>query len=182
MAKNNFSQILKSKKIVIAYSVIVAAVIISNLIGIVFSYDIFNYLIAGIVVFYPIMVFIFGQKIKLKINYLKLSLVTAAFLFLSALLSWPVIMIFGFFHVETKQTEIKIDNYKVIETSRLGWAGPATYSYILKRAIVFNLFEQEIAHSNPSANIDSCMVDLVKLRSNLIYRFDRCKLKIEKIK
>ena len=183
MTRNNLSQILKNKKIVTAYAVIVALVVISNMTGITFSCDTVNYLIVGIVFLYPIILFTSGLKLK-EVDYLKLSLGIMVFVVLFILLAQPAMLIFGFLHIERKRVQIwKVDNYKIELTSQLGWAGPPSYHYILKRNLVLNLLEQRIGHSYPGAMVDSCMVDFVKFNSDdPIYRFDECNLEVKKIK
>jgi hypothetical protein len=74
-----------------------------------------------------------------------------------------------------------IGKYKLVFTSRQGWAGPVYYRYDLKKKNIFGHYRSNIYTTMSRNDTGNCQINFYK-KEKLKYRADKCKQTIEKLK
>lgn len=77
--------------------------------------------------------------------------------------------------------ERQIGKYKLVFTSRQGWAGPVYYRYDLKKKTIFGHYHSKIYTTTAIKDTGNCQIEFYK-NSEVKYRADKCKQTIEKLK
>lgn len=143
-----------------------------------FAWGVFDYLVIGLLIGYPIALFFLRAS--------PFSSQVVVVILVLVVLSPIGYFIFFYFSVTGGASEESIEtwsvgNYRIALTHRQDWAGPAYYRYTIKKTIMRGIFTKILAHSYKGSTLpDSCDVTFKGYYNGgkSVYTFDKCKLEV----
>jgi hypothetical protein len=166
-------------KILTSYLAVCAIGLLLLLTGYSFTFDLLNYLFAGIIIIYPVVQFFrSGLKTWMKV-FISLGIVTCIVLIAN---SFFIAVAFGSEHKELVR-DWQLGAYKVELNRKQGWAGPPYREYDLIRFRFFGMLKKDVAFGYPDHLLtDSCQViELAKEHyESPVFEFDECKQELHR--
>ena len=137
-----------------------------------FTFGFFNYLLWLIIILNGIL----ELNILIRLRWIKITLLTLGIL---GFLIYSTYFYIGYSFLKESVTRVekwRIDNYEIVLTNRIGWAGPQYYRYDLNKYILADIFKKKMDKYYQGRELsDTCEIVFINAEVN----FNKCLKKIK---